>query len=118
MFYLTLQVTPKLPKMDLVMVFAANPSSIYQVCLPCQCVIKQKTDSEILYHVIASKEGVYSIQVVVEQLGHTVDDIEGDRLQNVHHLHVLSCVEIMQKTNSYQFFLSKCQSTMNESVLL
>lgn len=80
--------------------FAANPSSIFQVCLSCQCVIKQKSDSEILYHVIASKEGVYSIQVVVKELGHTVDDIKGDRLQNIHHLHVLPCVEMTQKTST------------------
>lgn len=47
----------------------------------------------ILYHVIASKEGVYSVQVVVEELGHAVDDVKGDRLQNVHHLHVFPCMK-------------------------
>lgn len=54
---------------------------------------------EILYHVIASKEGVHSVQVVVKELRHTVDDIEGDRLQNIHHLHVLPCTQRIQGCN-------------------
>ena len=43
------------------------------------------------YHVVASEEGVDGVQVVVKQLRHTVDDVEGDGLQDVHHLHVLAC---------------------------
>lgn len=57
---------------------------------------------KILYHVIASKECIYSVQVVVKELWHTVDDIEGDGLQNVHHLHILPCAKIETENKQLQ----------------
>ncbi len=73
-----------------------------------QYVIKQyRGNSKIPYHVIAPKEGVYSVQVVVEELRYTVDDIEGDRLQNVHHLHVLPCGEMRGNKHLLRSLLDK-----------
>lgn len=47
--------------------------------------------AEWLYHVVASEEGVDGVQVVVEELRHAVDDVEGDGLEDTHHLHVFPC---------------------------
>lgn len=52
---------------------------------------KHQTYAELLYHVIASEEGVDGVKVVVKELRHTVDDVKGDGLQNIHHLHVFPC---------------------------
>lgn len=46
---------------------------------------------ELLYHVVASEEGVDGVQVVVKELRHAVDDVKGDGLENTHHLHVFPC---------------------------
>lgn len=50
-----------------------------------------QTHAGLRYHVVASEEGVDGVQVVVEELRHAVDDVEGDGLQNTHHLHVFPC---------------------------
>lgn len=42
------------------------------------------------YHVIAAEEGVDGIKVIIKELRDTVDDIKGDGLQNIHHLHVFT----------------------------
>lgn len=52
---------------------------------------EQQKQAGLLYHVVASEEGVDGIKVVVEELRHTVDDVEGDGLQDTHHLHVFAC---------------------------
>lgn len=41
---------------------------------------KHQTHAELLYHVVASEEGVDGVKVVVKELRHTVDDVKGDGL--------------------------------------
>lgn len=78
-------------------------------CYPEEAKRKTVGVRQGLYHVVASKEGVDGIQVVVEELRHTVDDIEGDGLQDVHHLHVLPCedMKVVEQTSFFfvRFFL-------------
>lgn len=40
------------------------------------------------YHVVAAEEGVDGIKVIIKELRDAVDDIKGDGLQNIHHLHI------------------------------
>lgn len=47
------------------------------VCITAQ---KHQTYAELLYHVVASEEGVDGVKVVVKELRHTVDDVKGDGL--------------------------------------
>lgn len=40
------------------------------------------------YHIVAAEEGVDGIKVIIKELRDAVDDIKGDGLQNIHHLHI------------------------------
>lgn len=64
----------------------------------CEFVSEQQKHAGLLYHVVASEEGVDGVKVVVKELRHTVDDVKGDGLQDTHHLHVFAFGITKKKT--------------------